>query len=99
MNDSSETPPEKDKQAVALYYDGVTAPKLTAKGSEDIAEQIIAIAKEFNIPIREEPELVRLLASLKLGEEIPRELYVAIAEIITFVYMLKGKIPSNHHQA
>ena len=95
MSDTPEKPPEKDKQAVALNYDGITAPTLTAKGCDDIAEEIIAIAKENDIPIREEPELVKLLASLKLGDEIPRELYVAVAEIISFVYMLKGKVPQS----
>ena len=92
MNDLIETP----KKAVALYYDGITAPKLTAKGTFEIAEEIIALAKEHDIPIREEPELVNLLSRLKLGEEIPRELYIAVAEVIAFAYMIKGKIPEHH---
>ena len=44
------------------------------------------------MPIREEPELVQLLAKVELGDEIPELLYVAVAEIIAFVYMLKGKV-------
>ena len=83
------------QKAVALFYDGETAPKLTAKGTNEVAEEIIALAKEYDIPIREEPELVNLLARLKLGEEIPRELYIAVAEVIAFAYMLKGKIPEH----
>lgn len=83
------------QKAVALFYDGKTAPKLTAKGTNEVAEEIIALAKEYDIPIREEPELVNLLARLKLGEEIPRELYIAVAEVIAFAYMLKGKIPEH----
>lgn len=86
---------EIPKKAVALSYDGVTAPTLSAKGTGEIADEIIALAKEHNIPIREEPELVSLLAKLQLDEEIPRELYIAVAETITFAYMIKGKIP-NH---
>lgn len=86
---------DQPKKAVALFYNGETAPRLSAKGNNDIAEKIIAIAAEHNIPVREEPELVNVLSRLKLGEEIPRELYVAIAEIIAFAYMLKGKIPKD----
>lgn len=84
------------KKAVALTYDGISAPTMSAKGVGDFAEEIIALAKEHNIPIHEEPELVRLLATLKLGEEIPRELYVAVAEVIAFAYMLKGKFPNSY---
>jgi len=89
MNNSSEIP----KKAVALIYDGITAPSLSAKGTCDFAEDIIALAMEHNIPIHEEPDLVNLLATLKLGEEIPRELYVAVAEVIAFAYIIKGKLP------
>ena len=82
-------------KAVALTYDGVSAPVLSAKGAGEIADEIIAIAKEHDIPIREEPELVELLAKLKLDEEIPRELYIAVAEVIAFAYMIKGKLPEQ----
>lgn len=97
MIDSSERP----KKAVALFYDEVTAPTLSAKGAGDLAEEIIALAKEHDIPIHEEPDLVTLLARLRLGEEIPRELYIAVAEVIAFAYMIKGKMPkrpSESHQ-
>jgi len=86
---------ETPNKAVALNYDGVNAPTLTAKGTGEIADEIIALAKEYDIPIREEPDLVNLLAKLKLDEEIPRELYVAVAETIAFAYMLKGKVPGQ----
>ncbi len=86
---------ETPSKAVALSYDGITAPILSAKGTGEIADQIIALAKEHNIPIREEPDLVNILAKLKLDEEIPRELYVAVAEVIAFAYMIKGKIPGQ----
>lgn len=89
MNELEDTP---DK-VVALTYDGMTAPVLSAKGTGELAEEILAIAKEHNIPIREEPELTELLSHLKLNQEIPRELYVAVAEVIAFAYMLKGKVP------
>ncbi|GJM05477.1 MAG: hypothetical protein DHS20C09_14680 [marine bacterium B5-7] len=91
MNKPSEIP----KKAVALFYDGVAAPTLSAKGARDLAEDIIALAKKHDIPIHEEPELVNLLSTLKLGEEIPKELYVAVAEVIAFAYIIKGKLPNT----
>lgn len=91
MTDLVQTP----NKAVALNYDGVCAPTLSAKGTGEIADEIIALAKEYDIPIREEPDLVDLLEKLKLDEEIPRELYVAVAETIAFAYMLKGKVPGQ----
>ena len=81
--------------AVALKYDGENAPKVTAKGSQDIAEQIIQLAKKHNVPLSENKELVTLLSTLELGEEIPEVLYLAVAEIIAFAYMLKGKVPKG----
>lgn len=79
-----------DELAVALYYDGESAPKITATGSEDIARQIIALAIEHEIPIYENPELVALLATLELGDEIPEILYRTIAELICFAYEVKA---------
>lgn len=82
-------------QAIALKYDEITAPKLTAKGQAEIAEQIIDIAREHNIPIYENSELVDILSKLELGDEIPEVLYRVIAEIIAFAYHLQGKTPKN----
>ena len=82
------------KSAVALHYDQISAPRVTAKGTDELADEIIALAKEHDIPIREQPELVQLLANVELGDEIPESLYLAVAEIILFVYMLKGKVPN-----
>jgi len=81
--------------AVALKYDGENAPKVTAKGSDELAQQIIALAREHNVPLTENKELVTLLSNLELGEEIPEMLYLAVAEIIAFAYMLKGKVPEG----
>lgn len=91
MNNSPDS-----KHAVALHYDQVTAPKVTAKGEADLAEQIIAIALENGVPVQEEPELIQLLSKVELGDEIPEALYIAVAEIIAFVYMLKGKVPGGY---
>lgn len=81
--------------AVALEYDGESAPKVTAKGEGELARQIIAIANKHNVPLQENAELVQLLSHIELGEEIPETLYIAVAEIIAFAYILKGKFPGD----
>jgi len=85
--------------AVALRYDGAGAPLVTAKGKGEIAAQIVAKAREHQIPLREEPELVKLLAKVPLGDEIPRELYVAVAEVIAFAYSLSGRQPGERRES
>ncbi|MFN3396639.1 MAG: EscU/YscU/HrcU family type III secretion system export apparatus switch protein [Thermodesulfovibrionales bacterium] len=82
------------KKAAALRYDAEkdSAPKVVAKGSGRIAERIIEIARQHNIPIKDDPGLVEVLSSLDLYQEIPPELYRAVAEILVFVY----KMTENH---
>lgn len=87
--------PKADPKAISLKYDGKNAPRVTAKGEGLLAERILEIAREHGIPLHEDPDLVTLLAKLELGEEIPRALYVAVAEIIAFAYIVTGKIPDN----
>lgn len=79
------------KFAVALEYDGQGAPRVTAKGKGPIAEEIIALARHHDIPLQDQPELVQLLGKVDLGEEIPRALYVAVAEVIAFTRLLKQR--------
>ncbi|MGH8435355.1 MAG: EscU/YscU/HrcU family type III secretion system export apparatus switch protein [Pseudomonas sp.] len=86
------------RQAIALSYDGLSAPNLTAKGDDELAEAILAIAREYEVPIYENAELVRLLARLELGDAIPEALYRSIAEIIAFAWYLKGKCPAGFEQ-
>ncbi len=81
--------------AVALNYDNLNAPKVTAKGSGITAERIIEVANEHNVPIHDDPALVSLLSEVPLGDEIPEHLYIAIAEVLAFVYMLSGKVPES----
>ena len=91
-----------DKQiksiAVALEYDGENAPIVTAKGSNEFAEQIIALAKEHGIPLHEDKNLIQILAEIDLGDEIPETLYRAVAEVIAFAYILTGKFPRGFKQ-
>jgi len=77
--------------AVALEYDGEQAPIVTAKGHQDIAEEILAIAQQEDIPVYEDKELSALLDQLDLGDHIPQSLYVVIAEVLSFAYRLSGK--------
>lgn len=83
------------RQAIALVYDGVNTPTLSAKGDDALAEAILAIAREHEVPIYENAELVKLLARLELGDTIPEALYRTIAEIIAFAWCLKGKYPQG----
>lgn len=88
--------PNAPRQAIALKYDGTHAPSLTAKGDEELAEEILRIARDHEVPIYENAELVKLLARMELGDSIPQELYLTIAEIIAFAWHLKGKFPAGH---
>lgn len=81
--------------AIALNYDETSAPKVTAKGRGLVAEEILKLAAEHDIPIKEEPELVELLATVEIGDQIPEALYIAVAEVIAFAYTLKGKVHTD----
>ncbi len=83
------------RQAIALTYDGRQAPTLSAKGDDRLAEAILAIARDYEVPIYENAELVKLLARMELGDSIPQPLYRSIAEIIAFAWHLKGKFPEG----
>jgi flagellar biosynthesis protein len=75
------------KKAVALSYDAKVdiAPKILAKGSGQVAEKIMAIAKEQNIPVYSSPVLVEKLSLIDTGQVLPEDLYQVIAEILVFV--------------
>ena len=86
---------DKDfKRAAALQYKPKkdSAPRLVAKGSGWIAEKIIQTAREHNIPLKEDPHLVELLSTLDLYEEIPQDLYKAVAEILVFIYKMNNTV-------
>ncbi|APZ43030.1 EscU/YscU/HrcU family type III secretion system export apparatus switch protein [Acidihalobacter ferrooxydans] len=98
MNGGHGTTSSKDKEdrrllAVALRYSGQGAPQVTAKGYGVIGERVLALAQEHAVPIRQDPELCGVLAHVPLGEEIPEDLYVAVAEVLAFAYRLSGESP------
>lgn len=78
-------------QAIALRYDGSSAPRVTAKGEGRIAKQIIAKAKEHGIPVQQNEELTALLAKVHINEEIPKDLFIAVAQILAFLYHIDAK--------
>jgi flagellar biosynthesis protein len=82
----------RNQLAVALHYDKTGAPRVVAKGSGSIGEKIIEIAKAHDIPIEENEVLAGALANVELGDEIPVELYKAVAEVLVFVLRLSGRI-------
>jgi flagellar biosynthetic protein FlhB len=80
--------------ACAIQYDpkSMAAPRLIAKGAGHVAERIKALAREHNIPVMENKPLARaMFKSLKVGHTIPRELFTAIAQVLSYVYKLKKK--------
>lgn len=87
--------PEKRRNAVALTYapeDG--APRVVAKGSGWLAEEIIHRAREAGVFVHESPELVSLLMQVDLDDRIPPALYIAVAELLAWLYRLEQGGPA-----
>ena len=80
------------KLAVALHYDKSGAPRVVAKGKGSIGEKIVELAKAHDIPIEENEVLAGALSHVEIGDEIPQELYKAVAEVLIFVLRLTGRI-------
>ena len=82
----------RQKRAAALKYQPKSdnAPKVIAKGKGQVAEKIIEIAREHNIYIQNDPDLIEVLSQLDLNQEIPSDLYIVIAELLAFVYSLNS---------
>lgn len=85
-------PPKREK-AVALEYDrrkkDQAAPVVTAKGEGHIARRIVETARAADVPVVEDAALVSALLSLELGQEIPADLYTAVARILSWIYKLE----------
>jgi flagellar biosynthesis protein len=82
----------RNQLAVALHYDRTGAPRVVAKGRGTSGEKIIELAKAHDIPIEENEVLAGALSNVELGDEIPAELYKAVAEVLIFVLRLSGRI-------
>lgn len=96
-DDLSEQDVDK-KRAIALKYDVKKdrAPKIIASGRGRIAEDILKLAEEHEIPFYEDKTLTELLAKLHFDEEIPGDLYPVVAEVLAFVYQLDQMAKAKH---
>ena len=81
------------KEAVALRYDSTNegAPRVVAKGKNEVADRIISLAKQHGVALWEDRDLVQMLGLLELGAEIPPRLYRALAEILAHLYRLEAQ--------
>jgi flagellar biosynthesis protein len=82
----------RNQLAVALHYDKTGAPRVVAKGKGPIGAKIIEVARANDIPIEENEVLAGALSNVEIGDEIPQELYKAVAEVLIFVLRLSGRI-------
>ncbi len=84
---------EKQKKALALEYKHGfdAAPRVLAKGTGHIAEEILAIARREGIAIHEDKDMIEIMSTLDLNDYIPPELYRAVAEVLVFIYAAKGR--------
>lgn len=85
----------ESRQVVALRYEPKKerAPRVVAKGRGYLADKILDLAREHNIPVRQDRNLLQILSRLDLNDEIPQEIYKAVAEILAFIYRLTNRQP------
>ena len=83
----------REKKAVALLYNDLKTPVLTAKGENQVAWEIIQAAQRSGVLVAEDPVLAETLSHLELNQEIPEEVFQSVAVILSWVYWVKGKQP------
>lgn len=81
-----------DSLAVALKYEKPNAPRVTAIGRGEVARRIIALAQASSVPIAENPGLAAALSRLEIEQEIPENLYRAVAEVLTYILRVSGTL-------
>ena len=85
-------PDERPPRATALRYtEGDNSPEVVATGRGEIARKILEAAEEAGVPVRRDPALVEALGKLDVGQAIPPELYIAVAEALVWAYRLDAK--------
>nr|WP_321239510.1 EscU/YscU/HrcU family type III secretion system export apparatus switch protein [uncultured Tolumonas sp.] len=89
----------KNTELVGLTYDGDKAPFVSQRARGSAAEQILSLAAEQGMYIHQDPELLERLAILQDGDAIPPALFVVIAEILAYSYVLQGKTPEHWRRA
>lgn len=83
------------RQAIALEYGGHASPVVTAKAEDELALEMIAQARQHGVYVTEDPKLLALLSRLDVDQEVPPELFTAVAVILSWVYWLKGMRPGD----
>ena len=89
----------KSLEAIALEYGRHQTPRVTAKGQNELAKRILDEAQKQGVYVAEDPQLLALLGRLDVGEEIPQDMYTAVAVILSWVYWLKGMQPGDEKKA
>ena len=90
MREPSEQGERPVRRAVALRYERgeAGAPRVVAKGAHDVAQRVDALAEKNGVPIQSDPDLVELLSASEIGDEVPEEVYAAVARLLAFLWGL-----------
>lgn len=95
---ANKSPGQVDERSLAValaYAPGDSAPRVVAKGRGLTAETIIALARDHEIFVHQSPEMVALLMQVDLDDHIPPQLYLAVAELLAWLYRVEGASESN----
>jgi flagellar biosynthesis protein len=82
-------PEPRRPRAAALHYGGEGAPRVVAAGEGHVAERILAHARDAGVPVHDDPALAEALGALAVGQEVPEELWLAVAEVLAWAYALE----------
>ena len=98
MSEPPKEPP-KEPLAIALLYDKPHAPRVVAKGRGELGQSIINIAREHGVPMQQNPGLAEALSHIELDDQIPKELYRAVATVLGFVLRASGQLGPTKRRA
>jgi flagellar biosynthesis protein len=79
----------EERRVTALRYEGTGAPKVVAAGRGHVADKILAAAQDAGVPVREDPQLAAALSALARGQDVPEDLWLAVAEVLAWAYGLE----------
>ncbi|PTY36409.1 hypothetical protein BGP77_03675 [Saccharospirillum sp. MSK14-1] len=84
-----------ESAAAALTYSGKRTPIVSALGIDEQAEEILRLAREFDVPVYQDEDLVHILQQMNVGQAIPPDLYEWVARVLAFAFFLKDKVPEG----